>query len=93
MGSAGNNGDEGERSIYAAYGNTVWGISVAASTYSDKKAQFSSFGPGYGFNQKPDVIAPGVDVLAVQTMGASQGQGMVYIDGTSFASPTTAGVL
>ena len=93
VGSAGNNGDEGERSIYAAYGNTVWGISVAASTYSDKKAQFSSFGPGYGFNQKPDVIAPGQDVLAVQTMGASQGQGMVYIDGTSFSSPTTAGAL
>ena len=26
-------------------------------------------------------------------MGASQGQGMVYIDGTSFSAPTTAGAL
>ncbi len=24
VGSAGNNGEEGDRSIYAAYGNTVW---------------------------------------------------------------------
>ena len=93
VGSAGNNGEEGDRSIYAAYGNTVWGISVAASTYSDQKARFSSIGPGYGFNQKPDVIAPGQDVIAVQTLGASDGTGMVYIDGTSFSAPTTAGAL
>ena len=93
VGSAGNEGIEGDRSIYAAYGNTVWGISVAASTYSDRKASFSSIGPGYGFNQKPDVIAPGQDVIAVQTPDASDGERIVSIDGTSFSSPTTAGAL
>ena len=61
-------------------------------------AGFSSRGPNLGAEDiiKPDVAAPGVDILAAQTPtpndGQTPGQLFQIISGTSMASPHVAGV-
>jgi len=88
VGAAGNDG--APRSMTGGPGNTVWGLSVGASTYTDTAAFFTSVGPGYGFNQKPDVIAPGYRVTLVGSP-TDGSPGKVIESGTSFASPIVAG--
>lgn len=66
-------------------------ISVGAVWFtapdSGQLAKFSSTGPTNDGRTKPDVVAPGVSVVVVSADGQ-----IVAGDGTSFATPLTAGV-
>ncbi len=68
-------------------------ISVGAVMLDGKIAAFSSNGPTSDGRTKPDVVAPGVNVL-VAVSETSSGNDSTYKtgDGTSFAAPITAGV-
>ena len=59
-------------------------------------ASFSSRGPGPALNVvKPDVTAPGVNILAGFTpdaVNATQGENFAYLSGTSMSTPHVAGV-
>ena len=66
------------------------------TTFVGQMAAFSSRGPVQGFGQvKPDVSAPGVNILAAMppasTLGALAGGNYGRISGTSMATPHTAG--
>ncbi len=66
------------------------------TTFVGQMAAFSSRGPVQGYGQvKPDVSAPGVNVLAAMppasTLGALAGGNYGRISGTSMATPHTAG--
>ncbi|MFG0330565.1 MAG: S8 family serine peptidase [Phycisphaerales bacterium] len=74
-------GNDGRR-----LGNRQWDsdevITVSASTSSDRKANFSNYGPIM------DVIAPGANIWTTDRNG-----GYAPVSGTSFAAPATAGLL
>lgn len=74
--------DGSQRAYPASYDNPFI-ISVAATDNQDRLATFSNFG-----RTQVDIGAPGVRVLTTATGG-----GYEFIDGTSFASPYTAGVV
>ena len=68
-------------------------LTVAAVDGLDQRAPFSSMGPRVGDHAlKPDLSAPGVDVLAARSQAMSWGEGMYQpMDGTSMATPHVAG--
>ena len=74
-----------------------WGPGVATEVRGDVMASFSSRGP-LGDYLKPDVTAPGVQILAGHTPvpltqdGGEPGQLFQAIQGTSMSSPHSAGV-
>lgn len=59
----------------------------------DQLADFSSRGPRVGDNAiKPDLTAPGVNILAARSQYAPEGEGAYqYMSGTSMATPHVAG--
>ncbi|MGW2353781.1 S8 family serine peptidase [Actinacidiphila glaucinigra] len=59
----------------------------------DQLAEFSSRGPRVGDNAvKPDLTAPGVDILAARSQYAPEGEGAYQtLSGTSMATPHVAG--
>jgi subtilisin family serine protease/subtilisin-like proprotein convertase family protein len=83
--AAGNDGTDNDGPIraYPASFDNPFIISVAATDNKDQIATFSNYGA-----TTVDVGAPGVQVLLT-----SVGGGYDYVDGTSFASPYTAGVI
>jgi serine protease AprX len=70
-------------------------ITVGASAKDDVVASFSSAGPTEDNRVKPDVVAPGVDVVAARAAGTSMGtpvsQFYTMASGTSMAAPHVAG--
>ena len=68
-------------------------LTVAAVDGLDQRAEFSSMGPRVGDHAlKPDLSAPGVDVLAARSQAMPWGEGMYQpMDGTSMATPHVAG--
>jgi thermitase len=74
--AAGNSGSN------PGYSDNPYLISVSATTNSDTKASWSSYG------NYVDVSAPGASIQST-----SNGGGYATVSGTSFASPTTAGVV
>ena len=70
-------------------------ITVGASTSNDVVASFSSVGPTADNRIKPDVVAPGVDIVAARAAGTSMGtpisQYYTVASGTSMAAPEVAG--
>ncbi|WP_158845784.1 S8 family peptidase [Saccharothrix deserti] len=71
-------------------------LTVGAVDRSDNLAGFSSRGPRRQDNAiKPDITAPGVDIVAARakngTMGTPAGDGHVALSGTSMATPHVAG--
>lgn len=66
-------------------------LAVGAVDASDTLAEFSSTGPALGGGIKPEVTAPGVDVLAARSQ-LVRGSGMyTTMSGTSMATPHVAG--
>ncbi|TDD53857.1 hypothetical protein E1263_27575 [Kribbella antibiotica] len=66
-------------------------LTVGAVNHEDKLASFSSRGPGVDDGAvKPDVTAPGVNIMAAKA-GGSTGDYYQPMSGTSMASPHTAG--
>ncbi|MGW5193776.1 S8 family serine peptidase [Kribbella sp. NPDC004138] len=68
-------------------------LTVGAVDGSDRLASFSSRGPRLGDSGlKPDLTAPGVDVLAARSQYSPEGEGSyVAMSGTSMATPHVAG--
>jgi subtilisin family serine protease/putative cell wall-binding protein len=85
--AAGNNGRE-QHFYPASYPNV---ISVSATQRDDEFSNWSSFGPGV------TVSAPGASIYTTNCGGCSTtsagGTSYIWISGTSFATPNTAGVL
>lgn len=72
-------------------------ITVGASTKYDELAWFSSCGPTLDMRVKPDVLAPGVDIIAPRANGTSMGYPIneyyAEASGTSMAAPHVAGAV
>jgi serine protease AprX len=70
-------------------------ITVGASTKDDVMASFSSRGPTSDRRIKPDLVAPGVDIVAARAAGTNMGtpisQYYTKASGTSMATPHVAG--
>ena len=87
--AAGNDFDEFGYGSVSSPGNAPDAITVAAATSTGQIADFSSAGPApVSLGMKPDVTAPGVDVLS--SLPPSQGT-FGLLSGTSMASPHVAG--
>lgn len=91
--------DAGKVVVVAAGNNGYYGginspgaarkvITVGASSKFDTIAQFSSRGPTIDFRVKPDLLAPGVGILAAL---AGSGDGSIGFSGTSMATPHVSG--
>ena len=89
--AAGNSGP-GPYSV-SAPGAADAALTVGAVDGADRLASFSSRGPRLGDSAlKPDLTAPGVDVLAARSQYSPEGEGpYVAMSGTSMATPHVAG--
>ncbi|MEV0094982.1 S8 family serine peptidase [Streptomyces sp. NPDC050738] len=68
-------------------------LTVGAVDSADEAAYFTSAGPRLGDNAlKPDVSAPGVDILAARSSLVSGDGAYTTMSGTSMATPHVAGV-
>ncbi|MZD05765.1 S8 family serine peptidase [Streptomyces sp. SID5785] len=68
-------------------------LTVGAVDDQDRRADFSSQGPRFGDNGlKPDVSAPGVDILAARSSLVEGSGAYTTMSGTSMATPHVAGV-
>ena len=71
-------------------------ITVGAIDDNDRVARFSSRGPTADGRVKPDIVFPGVGIVAPRAVGTTLGvvieEGYVASDGTSMATPHAAGV-
>jgi hypothetical protein len=86
--SAGNSGDEPWR--YVGVPADAKGIiAVGAITHDTKRADFSSMGPTADGRIKPDLVAPGEQVVVAGDVGTELG----LSNGTSLASPMLTGGL
>jgi subtilisin family serine protease len=85
--SAGNSGNDGWKYIIApADGDSV--LAVGAVDVNGTIAGFSSYGPSFDGQIKPDVASVGAGTFVIATNGAiAQG------DGTSFSNPNMAGLI
>lgn len=70
-------------------------ITVGASSDADAIASFSSRGPTGDGRVKPDIVFPGVGIVAAQAAGTQLGAvvetGYISLSGTSMATPHAAG--
>lgn len=92
--AAGNTGPD--QTTIGSPGAAEAALTVAAVDKQDKLAPFSSRGPRLGDNAlKPDLAAPGVNIVAARasgtTMGTPTGESYTSASGTSMATPHVAG--
>jgi len=92
--AAGNSGP-GERTI-GTPGVSLSVITVGASDDNDGIANFSSRGPTLDGYEKPDIVTPGVGIIAGRAKNTSLGKVInnyyVELSGTSMATPLAAGI-
>ncbi len=71
-------------------------ITVGAATDDYKIADFSSRGPTRDGRTKPDVVLPGVNIIAARASGTALGRPLdalyTSVNGTSMATPHAAGI-
>ncbi|MCI3239887.1 S8 family serine peptidase [Streptomyces spinosisporus] len=86
-------GNTGAPSSIGSPGAADAALTVGAVDAADQAAYFTSAGPRLGDNAlKPDVSAPGVDILAARSR-LTEGEGYyTSMSGTSMATPHVAGV-
>lgn len=88
-------GNSGRPNTVGAPGSYPQSITVGATDINDKVASFSSRGPSKikdadgNFLQKPDVSAPGKDIISA----GKSGDQYVKMSGTSMATPAVSGVI
>lgn len=90
-------GNHGQDLAVATPGAADAALTVAATDKSDRLAGFSSRGPRFGdLALKPDIAAPGVDIVAARAAGTSMGNPVgdwyTSAQGTSMATPHVSGV-
>jgi subtilisin family serine protease len=86
-------GNSGAPNTIAAPGAATDALTVGAVDSNDDVADFSSQGPRLGDALiKPEISAPGVDILAARSQFATEGSGYYQtLSGTSMATPHVAG--
>jgi subtilisin family serine protease len=93
--AAGNDGSKGMFSI-GTPGCVSCAITVGATDKNDKLASFSSLGYTADFRIKPDILAPGVDIISCRANGTSMGTIVnayyTKASGTSMATPHISGL-
>ncbi|WP_129309327.1 S8 family serine peptidase [Streptomyces sp. L2] len=86
-------GNTGAPSSIGSPGAADAALTVGAVDASDQAAYFTSAGPRYGDNAlKPDLSAPGVDILAARSQLVPGDGYYTTMSGTSMATPHVAGV-
>jgi len=72
-------------------------IAVGATHKNDQLARFSARGPTADGRPKPELVAPGVDIIGPRARGTGMGhpvdEWFTQASGTSFAAPITAGCI
>jgi subtilisin family serine protease len=89
-------GNAGSTASIGSPGSADAALTVGAVDDEDKLADFSSRGPRVGDDAiKPDITAPGVDIVAARAangqIGTPAADGYVSLSGTSMATPHVAG--
>ncbi|WP_392752081.1 S8 family serine peptidase [Streptomyces sp. LN590] len=85
-------GNDGSASKVSSPASADQALAVGASEADDDRADFSSVGPRRGDSGlKPDIIAPGVNVVGAMAGGTNADDGYVAMSGTSMATPHVAG--
>ncbi|GLW66142.1 hypothetical protein Arub01_43860 [Actinomadura rubrobrunea] len=89
-------GNSGGISLIETPGSADAALTVGAVDGRDRLAEFSSRGPRTGrYAAKPEIVAPGVDIVAARAAGTSMGDALdthyTSASGTSMATPHVAG--
>ncbi|WP_350279882.1 S8 family serine peptidase [Kribbella sp. HUAS MG21] len=89
-------GNEGADETVGTPGAAASALTVGAVDREDKLADFSSRGPRLGdYGLKPEITAPGVDIIAARATGTAMGAPVDELytaaSGTSMAAPHVAG--
>ncbi|WP_214410736.1 S8 family serine peptidase [Sphaerisporangium fuscum] len=84
-------GNEGRPGSVSSPGSADAALTVGAVDRQDRMAGFSSAGPRLGDHAiKPEIVAPGVDIVAAAAAGTADGPYVAH-SGTSMATPHVAG--
>lgn len=85
-------GNAGAEATISCPGAADAALTVAAVDSTDQMAWFSSQGPRYlNYGLKPDIAAPGVEILAAKAGGSDADGWYTSMSGTSMATPHVAG--
>ncbi|WP_158578566.1 S8 family peptidase [Spongiactinospora rosea] len=88
-------GNEGKEYMVGSPGAATSALTVGAVDRNDALAAFSSRGPRLDNAPKPDITAPGVDIVAARAEGTTMGTPIDELytraSGTSMATPHVAG--
>ncbi|MGW2049653.1 S8 family peptidase [Streptomyces sp. NPDC001858] len=85
-------GNGGSSSRVSSPASADRALAVGATQIHDDLAKFTSIGPRVGdFGLKPDLVAPGVDVVAAKAGGTTAEDGYTELSGTSMSTPHVVG--